>query len=134
MERGRRGGRGGRRGEKGGEERNNIHLFSASVITLSLTDCREYLATFKKTVAMHEVFLQRLASHPTLRNDHHYQVFLEFDGDVSQQKYLIKLVQLWSQLEQTLLLTLDLNDHIMFVRLSMTTNLTELTPTNRTPL
>lgn len=43
----------------------------------------EYLATFKKTVAMHEVFLQRLASHPTLRNDHHYQVFLEFDGDLS---------------------------------------------------
>lgn len=43
----------------------------------------EYLATFKKTVAMHEVFLQRLASHPTLRNDHNYQVFLEFDGDLS---------------------------------------------------
>lgn len=43
----------------------------------------EYLATFKKTVAMHEVFLQRLAAHPTLRNDHHYQVFLEFDGDLS---------------------------------------------------
>ena len=45
--------------------------------------CSEYLATFKKTVAMHEVFLQRLASHPTLRSDRNYQVFLEFDGDVS---------------------------------------------------
>jgi hypothetical protein len=33
---------------------------------------------------MHEVFLLRLASHPTLRTDHNYQVFLEFDGDVSQ--------------------------------------------------
>ncbi len=43
----------------------------------------EYLATFKKTVAMHEVFLQRLASHPILRNDDNYKVFLEFDGDVS---------------------------------------------------
>lgn len=45
---------------------------------------REYLATFKKTVAMHETFLKRLAAHPTLRNDHNYQVFLEFSGDVSQ--------------------------------------------------
>ena len=45
--------------------------------------CSEYLATFKKTVAMHEVFLQRLASHPILRKDNNYQVFLEFDGDVS---------------------------------------------------
>lgn len=43
----------------------------------------EYLATFKKTVAMHEVFLQRLAAHPILRNDHNYQVFLEFEGDLS---------------------------------------------------
>ena len=47
---------------------------------------REYLATFKKTVAMHEVFLQRLAAHPILRNDHNYQVFLEFEGDVSIKK------------------------------------------------
>ena len=45
---------------------------------------REYLATFKKTVAMHENFLKRLAAHPVLRNDHNYQVFLEFGGDVSQ--------------------------------------------------
>lgn len=36
----------------------------------------EYLATFKKTVAMHEVFLQRIASHPTMRNDHNFRVFL----------------------------------------------------------
>lgn len=43
----------------------------------------EYLATFKKTVAMHETFLKRLAAHPTLRNDHNYQVFLEFGGDLS---------------------------------------------------
>ncbi|KAJ8045242.1 Sorting nexin-6 [Holothuria leucospilota] len=38
----------------------------------------EYLATFKKTVAMHEVFLQRLAAHPTLRSDHNFRVFLEY--------------------------------------------------------
>lgn len=43
----------------------------------------EYLATFKKTVAMHEVFLQRLTSHPRLRSDSVFTVFLEFDGDVS---------------------------------------------------
>lgn len=42
----------------------------------------EYLATFKKTVAMHEVFLTRLASHPVFRNDAHLKVFLEFDQDL----------------------------------------------------
>lgn len=44
---------------------------------------REYLAIFKKTVAMHEVFLQRLAAHPTLRLDHNFSVFLEYNQDVS---------------------------------------------------
>lgn len=43
---------------------------------------REYLATFKKTVAMHEVFLQRIAAHPALRNDVNFEVFLEYDQDV----------------------------------------------------
>ncbi|XP_039696795.1 sorting nexin-32 isoform X2 [Pteropus medius] len=43
----------------------------------------EYLAIFKKTVAMHEVFLQRLAAHPTLRQDHNFFVFLEYSQDLS---------------------------------------------------
>jgi len=43
----------------------------------------EYLATFKKTVAMHEVFLQRIASHPTMRNDHNFRVFLEYNEDLN---------------------------------------------------
>ncbi|VDI38939.1 sorting nexin-5/6/32 [Mytilus galloprovincialis] len=43
----------------------------------------EYLATFKKTVAMHEVFLQRIAAHPALRNDVNFEVFLEYDQDLS---------------------------------------------------
>ncbi|CAL8071755.1 unnamed protein product [Calicophoron daubneyi] len=43
----------------------------------------EYLATFKKTVAMHEVFLQRLAAHPTFRRDHNFRVFLEYDQELS---------------------------------------------------
>lgn len=42
----------------------------------------EYLATFKKTVAMHEVFLQRLAAHPVFRNDAHLRVFLEYEQDL----------------------------------------------------
>lgn len=42
----------------------------------------EYLATFKKTVAMHEVFLTRLAQHPVFRNDQHLKVFLEYDQDL----------------------------------------------------
>ncbi|XP_055917601.1 sorting nexin-6 isoform X2 [Eupeodes corollae] len=42
----------------------------------------EYLATFKKTVAMHEVFLTRLAQHPVFRMDQHLKVFLEYDQDL----------------------------------------------------
>ncbi|KAK8388732.1 hypothetical protein O3P69_020616 [Scylla paramamosain] len=43
----------------------------------------EYLATFKKTVAMHEVFLTRLAQHTVFRNDHNFKVFLEYEQDLS---------------------------------------------------
>lgn len=42
----------------------------------------EYLATFKKTVAMHEVFLQRLAQHSIFRSDSNLKVFLEYDQDL----------------------------------------------------
>lgn len=31
---------------------------------------------------MHEVFLCRLANHPVFRNDHNFQVFLNYDGEV----------------------------------------------------
>lgn len=43
----------------------------------------EYLATFKKTVAMHEVFLCRLAAHPKLRKDENFKVFLEYKQELS---------------------------------------------------
>lgn len=43
----------------------------------------EYLATFKKTVAMHEMFLQRLASHKIFRNDANFKVFLTYKDDLS---------------------------------------------------
>ncbi|VUZ40117.1 unnamed protein product [Hymenolepis diminuta] len=43
----------------------------------------EYLANFKKTVAMHQVFLQRVASHSVLRRDYGFRVFLEYDQDLS---------------------------------------------------
>jgi len=43
----------------------------------------EYLATFKKTVAQHEVFLQRIAGHPTLKTDRNFHVFLEYESDLN---------------------------------------------------
>ena len=50
---------------------------------ISFYSCfREYLATFKKTVAMHEVFLTRLANHVVFRNDHNFRVFLEYEKEV----------------------------------------------------
>jgi sorting nexin-5/6/32 len=42
----------------------------------------EYLATFKKTVEMHEVFLHRLAAHPILITDVNFKVFLEYEPEV----------------------------------------------------
>ena len=42
----------------------------------------EYLATFKKTVAQHEVFLQRIASHPSLKSDRNLHVFLEYEQEL----------------------------------------------------
>lgn len=43
----------------------------------------EYLAMFKKTVQMHEVFLSRLASHPGFKMDSSFRVFLEYNQDLS---------------------------------------------------
>ena len=43
----------------------------------------EYLATFKKTVAMHEIFLQRLAAHPQFKNDSNFRIFLQYENDLS---------------------------------------------------
>lgn len=48
-----------------------------------MSSLREYLAIFKKTVAMHEVFLCRVAAHPVLRKDLNFHVFLEYNQDVS---------------------------------------------------
>lgn len=50
--------------------------------------CSEYLAIFKKTVAMHEVFLCRVAAHPVLRKDLNFHVFLEYNQDVSVTFFL----------------------------------------------
>jgi len=43
----------------------------------------EYLATFKKTVAMHETFLCRLAAHPVFREDMNLAIFLEYDKELA---------------------------------------------------
>jgi len=43
----------------------------------------EYLATFKKTVAMHETFLCRLAAHPIFRDDMNLAIFLEYDKELA---------------------------------------------------
>jgi len=54
----------------------------------------EYLANFKKTVAMHEVFLCRLAAHPIFKKDHNFRVFLEYDQDLCvRSKNKIELIE-----------------------------------------
>ncbi|KIH48772.1 PX domain protein, partial [Ancylostoma duodenale] len=44
---------------------------------------QDYLAQFKKTVAMHEVFLQRIAAHPVFRQDTNFRIFLQYEDEVS---------------------------------------------------
>eukprot|EP00088_Acartia_fossae_P020302 TRINITY_DN2191_c1_g1_i13.p1 TRINITY_DN2191_c1_g1~~TRINITY_DN2191_c1_g1_i13.p1 ORF type:complete len:397 (+),score=138.88 TRINITY_DN2191_c1_g1_i13:48-1238(+) len=63
----------------------------------------EYLATFKKTVAQHEVFLTRLANHPVLRTDRNLRVFLEYDQDlnVRGKNKKEKLVDMFSSFQKT---------------------------------
>uniref|UniRef100_A0AAY5EIV4 Sorting nexin n=1 Tax=Electrophorus electricus TaxID=8005 RepID=A0AAY5EIV4_ELEEL len=46
----------------------------------------EYLAVFKKTVQVHEIFLQRLSSHPAFSKDRNFQIFLEYDQDLSVRR------------------------------------------------
>uniref|UniRef100_A0A8D3ABR3 Sorting nexin 5 n=1 Tax=Scophthalmus maximus TaxID=52904 RepID=A0A8D3ABR3_SCOMX len=46
----------------------------------------EYLAVFKKTVQVHEIFLQRLSSHPMLSKDRNFQIFLEYDQDLTVRR------------------------------------------------
>ncbi|XP_006638552.2 sorting nexin-5 [Lepisosteus oculatus] len=46
----------------------------------------EYLAVFKKTVQVHEVFLQRLSSHPVFSKDRNFQIFLEYEQDLSVRR------------------------------------------------
>lgn len=43
----------------------------------------EYLALFKKTVQMHEVFLNRLSSHPIFKCDSNLKVFLEYSKNLN---------------------------------------------------
>jgi len=63
----------------------------------------EYLAIFKKTVAQHEVFLQRIASHPSMRNDRNFHVFLEFESElnVRGKNKKEKLVGMFSTFQKT---------------------------------
>ncbi|XP_046884923.1 sorting nexin-5 [Hypomesus transpacificus] len=46
----------------------------------------EYLAVFKKTVQVHEIFLQRLSSHSVLSKDRNFQIFLEYDQDLTVRR------------------------------------------------
>jgi len=63
----------------------------------------EYLAIFKKTVAQHEVFLQRLSSHPYMKNDRNFHVFLEFESElnVRGKNKKEKLVGIFSTFQKT---------------------------------
>ncbi|VDL72387.1 unnamed protein product [Nippostrongylus brasiliensis] len=64
---------------------------------------QDYLAQFKKTVAMHEVFLQRIAAHPVFRQDSNFRIFLQYEDDLSVRGKNKKEVveSLWKRLTQS---------------------------------
>ena len=82
---------------------------------LSWLCCSEYLATFKKTVAMHEVFLQRVALHNKLREDVNFKVFLEYEEDVS---CYLRTQILWAVCNSQSLLTLQ-DENIHWTKLNL---------------
>lgn len=63
----------------------------------------EYLATFKKTVAQHEVFLTRIANHPVMKFDRNLKVFLEYEKDlnVRGKNKKERLVDIFSSFQKT---------------------------------
>merc|ERR1719461_446614 len=75
----------------------------------------EYLATFKKTVAMHETFLCRLVSHPVFRNDMNLAIFLEYDKELNvrgknKKEKLLDVLTLVQKSGDELLLSNTLKD------------------------
>ncbi|KHJ89340.1 PX domain protein [Oesophagostomum dentatum] len=46
---------------------------------------QDYLAQFKKTVAMHEVFLQRIAAHAVFRQDTNFRIFLQYEDELTRR-------------------------------------------------
>ena len=79
----------------------------------------EYLATFKKTVAMHETFLCRLVSHAVFRNDMNLAIFLEYDKELNvrgknkKEKFLEVLTAVHKSGDE-LLLSSTVKDHNEF--------------------
>ncbi|XP_008473222.1 sorting nexin-6 isoform X3 [Diaphorina citri] len=76
----------------------------------------EYLATFKKTVAMHEMFLTRLAQHPVFRLDHQFHVFLQYNQDLSvrsknKMEMLEGFLNSFSKTTDQVLLSHTVKDH-----------------------
>lgn len=67
--------------EELGKKSNKIN-FILFLNPIYLTEA-EYLATFKKTVAMHEIFLQRLAAHPKFKTDNNFRIFLQYENDLN---------------------------------------------------
>nr|CDJ91371.1 Phox domain containing protein [Haemonchus contortus] len=56
---------------------------------------QDYLAQFKKTVAMHEVFLQRIAAHPVFRQDSNFRIFLQYEDERSSPPCMPRNVYLF---------------------------------------
>lgn len=75
----------------------------------------EYLATFKKTVAMHETFLTRLAAHPIFSRDRNFHIFLEYEKELqvrgkNKKEKLVDIFNIFSKTSDEYLLGSTVKD------------------------
>ncbi|KAL3316483.1 Sorting nexin-5 [Cichlidogyrus casuarinus] len=103
----------------------NLNSLEASVTESELKKMKddlheEYIASFKKTVAMHENFLKRLAKHPKIRTDTNLRIFLVHEGDLSvrtqntKEKAFALLKNLSKTVDESLLLSNQVDNDQFF--------------------
>lgn len=71
---------------KSKKELEQLVFILKKILIYILIIIRDYLANFKRTVVMHELFLSRLAEHSKFRQNNYFKAFLE-NSNVSKMHF-----------------------------------------------
>uniref|UniRef100_A0A671KKD2 Sorting nexin n=1 Tax=Sinocyclocheilus anshuiensis TaxID=1608454 RepID=A0A671KKD2_9TELE len=66
--------------------REKMHKLGEGESSMTKEEYAKMKQELEKTVQVHEVFLQRLSSHPMFRKDRNFQIFLEYDQDLTVRR------------------------------------------------